>query len=447
MSIPVSPISFLCVKPAKFSGDSSPALGRQPLARSAKYSGRSVGALTLFPVHTGNNQVQEPQAMPLRAVGDAGNVQAFEFDATSWATLKQGYRALGLRIPCCGSPAIPKTSKLGNFFFAHERRGECTTAPESPEHLYCKGLIARGAQSAGWTVTTERPGATPEGEDWIADVFCEKGAAKIVIEVQMSPQTDEEAIRRQVRYKASGVRGAWFYGPRARKTTVAFDKDTPAFGLPLVEIGVVPPVQRFGVPLDEFVIALLSKRLIWTVPEYSRPHYVEFMHDTCWACQKPVKQIYGHLNGSSIPEGANPMEDEYGGWHERHFTVASLSQALESVLTLISSEQLRAQGLNAIGTRDVINGKPTHWKYSNFCIHCRAPQNNFHVGERLSKALYGARESEDECAEPKFGLTPIPRLVKGAGEWVFHALKKLGDPLLTTPTGESIARVSNDIVC
>lgn len=371
--------------------------------------------------------------MPLRAVGDAGNVQAFEFDASRWAVLKQGYRAMGLRIPCCDSPAIPKTSKLGNFFFAHERRGECTTAPESPEHLYCKGLIASAAQSAGWTVTTERPGSSPEGEDWVADVFCEKGKTRIALEVQMSPQTDEETIRRQVRYKASGVRGAWFYGPRARKSTVAFNKDTPAFGLPPIELGVVPLVQRFGIPLDEFVVALLSKRLIWTVPEYSRPHFVEFMHDVCWACKKPVKQVYGHIDGSGLPDGIDPDVDDLGqSWHEKHFTVASLSQYLEAVLTLIGSDELRAQGLNAIGTRDVINGKPTRWGYSNFCFHCRAPQNNFHVGERLRKALYGTSESEDDSAEPEVGYAPIPRLVKGEGGWVYHAPKEPGDQVPST---------------
>ncbi len=103
--------------------------------------------------------------MPLRAVSDAGNVHAFEFDAARWAALKQGYRVMGLRIPCCGSAAIPKTSMIGNFFFAHASKGECNTAPESAEHLYCKQLVAQAAQSAGWTVTTEQPGVSTAGEE------------------------------------------------------------------------------------------------------------------------------------------------------------------------------------------------------------------------------------------------------------------------------------------
>jgi hypothetical protein len=81
----------------------------------------------------------------------------------------------------------------------------------------------------GWTVTTERLGVSPIGEEWVADVFCEKGTAKLGLEVQRSPQSGKETIRRQQRYKASVVRGAWFFGARARQATIVFDLETPAF--------------------------------------------------------------------------------------------------------------------------------------------------------------------------------------------------------------------------
>jgi competence CoiA-like predicted nuclease len=205
--------------------------------------------------------------MPLRAVTDAGNVHAFEFNASEWHKLKATYREMALRMPCCGVAAVPKSSPLGTHFFAHAKKGECKTAPESAEHIYYKNLIAQAAQAAGWTVTTERPGSTPDGEPWIADVFCEKGSAKLALEVQMSPQTHEETVRRQQRYKASGVRGAWFYGPKGQKGTPAVDRKTPAFSMSSVEVGQAPAVEPFGVPLPEFVIGMLEKRLVWTVPE------------------------------------------------------------------------------------------------------------------------------------------------------------------------------------
>lgn len=321
--------------------------------------------------------------MPLRTVSDARNIHAFEFDASQWAELKKSYRSMSLRIPCCGVDAIPKTSRLGNHFFAHARRGDCTTAPESAEHIYCKQLVAQAAQRAGWAVTTERSGISPEGEGWVADVFCEKGTAKVAFEIQMSPQTDEETLWRQMRYKASGVRAAWFYGATARKNTVPFDKDTPAFGLGLVEVGKLPTVRSFDTPLPDFVVAMLEKRLVWTVPEHSIPLQVEYLPDTCWACHKEVKQVFGHFEGY-----AETLEERHG-WHERAFTVASLSQYLEAILGLASNEELRALGLNPIGRQNVINGKPTKWPYCNLCLHCRAPQNNFHLGKRCTRTCIG----------------------------------------------------------
>lgn len=362
--------------------------------------------------------------MPLRAVRDTGNVHAFDFDAPQWAEFKKSYRSMGLRVPCCGVDAIPKTSSLGNHFFAHARRGDCATAPESAEHLYCKQLVAQAAQTAGWTVTTERPGVSPEGEEWVADVFCEKGTAKVALEIQMSPQAGEEAVRRQLRYKASGVRGAWFYGAKARKNTVPFDQDTPAFGLAPVEVGKVPTVRRFETPLTDFVVAMLEKRLIWTIPEISRPLQIEYLPDVCWACHKEVKQVFGHF------EGYADTQEERFGWHERAFTVAKLSQDLEAILGVATNEELQALGLNPIGKQSVFNGKSTKWPYCNLCTHCHAPQNNFHLGEKLYVDLYGGTSPpggvEDYGArrdnEQRNAFATIPRVVLGGGFWELKRL-------------------------
>ena len=50
----------------------------------------------------------------------------------------------------------------------------------------------------GWDVVTEKHGETPDGERWIADVFCTKGTVKIVFQVQWPPQSVEEFKRRQI---------------------------------------------------------------------------------------------------------------------------------------------------------------------------------------------------------------------------------------------------------
>lgn len=361
--------------------------------------------------------------MPLRATSDTGDIHAFALDAAQWAELKGNYKPLNLRMPCCQVPAVPKTSTLGNFFFAHARRGGCTTAPESAEHLYCKAIIARAAQDAGWTVTTERPGASPVGEEWVADVFCERGSAKIAIEVQMSPQQDGETIRRQLRYKASGVRGAWFYSSFVRRGEVFTNRTTPAFVLSPVEVGQIPRVTSFEVPLPEFVVGMLSKRLEWTVPDDSNTLHVEYLNDTCWACKKPVKQAYGYFEDP---------EDADGDWHERALTIASLSSDLQGVQAVVDNSELIAAGLNLIAKQSVSQGKVTKAPfYCNLCLHCRAPQNNFHLGEKLRAALYeGADEldgtgvendGDDVGGQPSLGLAALARMHKGAGYWEFKA--------------------------
>ena len=68
-------------------------------------------------------------------------------------------------MPCCGNRAFPKTSKLGTFFFAHMRRGECAFASESAEPIYLKSQIARAAQASGWSVVAEAQEETPTEPD------------------------------------------------------------------------------------------------------------------------------------------------------------------------------------------------------------------------------------------------------------------------------------------
>lgn len=365
--------------------------------------------------------------MPIRAGSDQGDVLAFALNAQQWQDLRTRHKAkaLNLWMPCCNVPAVPKTSPRGTFFFAHARRGECTTADESPEHLYCKSLIAQAAMDAGWSVTSEWPGQSPEGEQWLADVYCEKGTAKLALEVQLSPQSDAETVRRQTRYRSSGVRGAWFFGARARQATMELDQQTPAFSLRSVVVGEEPMVEPFGVRLTEFVKAMLHKRLDWAIPLYNRPHLVEYIEDACWACKKPVKQVLEHVEGGSSPEDeALTAADFYEGrWDSPAYTVASISKRLEALHAVVSNDDLAAQGLNPVGRKDVIDGKPTRFPFCNMCLHCKAPQNNHFLSERVLGAIRGQAfvETVDDNAAPAqagpFGVALIPRVLPGRGVW------------------------------
>lgn len=333
--------------------------------------------------------------MPLRAVCNTKNLHAFDFDATEWGNLKQEYRSLGLLMPCCGSSAIPKTSSLGTHFFAHSRIGNCTSAPETPEHLYCKQLIAKAAKDAGWTAVTEEAGISANGESWVADVLCQKGSAKIAFEVQISPQAHEETVRRQVRYKESGIRAAWFYGPKQHRERVATDRSIPIFCLSKIEAGKEPDVQKYGVTLSQFVIAMLTKRLVWTRSSHTQPFYVASLQDTCGRCKRPTRLIYGHSESNN---------DALSKALSETVTADSISSALSRLLNIITNEELQCLGYAPIVTVH------THRqiRYENrYCQRCETLLGNDSLANKVNEARH----------------SPKPMAINDDGEFVEHPLR------------------------
>jgi hypothetical protein len=160
--------------------------------------------------------------MPLKCLSPQGKEYAFRHTGESWAELKAANATnKHLRMDCCGAQVVLKRSNRGTRFFAHARRGPCSTAPESAEHLLAKDIIARAAEAAGWNATTEERGTSPSGKGWIADVLCGKS------------QNAEETEARQGIYKKSGVRGLWLM----RQPVIPRSQSTPAFQLHVGEQG------------------------------------------------------------------------------------------------------------------------------------------------------------------------------------------------------------------
>lgn len=307
--------------------------------------------------------------MPLRARRGDADVYAFDCDLIAWEYVKRTYKTADLRMPCCDSLAIPKTSKLGNFFFSHARRGECTTAPESAEHVFLKTLVAKAAVKAGWTVTTEKAGTSPHGADWVADVLCVNGRATIALEIQLSYQTVQELRARQETYASSGVRAAWFAsGQRFQAGYLSPSQHIPFFVLPAIELGCDPLLDGYGVNLSEFVIGMLSKRLSWKNDRWE--YGIHFLRDQCWACRGEVRQVFGW----SI--------DVYG---DAAKTVPNMSTVLEKFGDFISNDELRALGLNTIGKFERLKGNAPGFPYCNVCIHCGAPQNNHYIMKKIDE--------------------------------------------------------------
>jgi hypothetical protein len=163
---------------------------------------------------------------------------------------------------------------------------------------------------------------------------------------------------------------------------------------------------------------MLNKQLKWSEPNIERPVYVEYLDDTCWSCRKPVKQVYGLLHKLD--------EDDYG--HDRNFSVAAVSTSLLGILAEVANSELDAAGLNTIVERTVIKGKPTHWGFTNLCIHCQAPQDSFHLGQKLQKALYGIYTDPrypgseihgEPDFQPPLGTVKFERWFKGYGRWEY----------------------------
>lgn len=336
--------------------------------------------------------------MPLRAISGDENIFSFKFNETSWENLKVFYKSKQLVMPCCKNPAIPKTSKLGNYFFAHGTRGDCNYLPESPEHIYIKTLVANAAIEAGWEVTTEHSGETPQGEKWIADVFCRKRKVQLALEIQCSSQTEKDTRLRQARYDKSNIRCCWFL---SEKTFTNFNmqpnRQLPYFLFSSYKADIEPKIKSFDMNLKEFVIALLSGKIKWKEEEVTEIYNILCIKDRCWNkdCKKEIKQIYGY----SI--------DVYGDIAK---TVPNASTILEYIHSFISNEELKKLGLNSIKACSNLKGNAPQFPYCNICLYCGLPQSNFY----LMQKLISNKHIDDESCHVEYEFK-----TKVSGNWKF----------------------------
>lgn len=164
--------------------------------------------------------------MPFHCLSSSGEkLYSFTYDHAAWAKLKEQSKSLGLKMSCCDTPAVVKTSRLGTQFFAHKSKSsscEYRSKGETVEHQFCKFLVSRQLHQMGWHVETEKVGYSPEGKMWIADIYAERKKAKLAIEIQWSPQDYEETVRRQQVYKSSGLECVWFLRVAARDKSFAY---------------------------------------------------------------------------------------------------------------------------------------------------------------------------------------------------------------------------------
>lgn len=359
--------------------------------------------------------------MPLKCLRGECEVYAFNVNTNeAWDALrKSNTAAKDLRMPCCAAAVVLRTSKLGTRHFAHARRGPCTTAPETAEHLLAKMAIIEGIRMTDWAALPEQSGCTPEGADWRADVMAVKGQAKVAIEVQWSRQCTDETLRRQERYTAAGVRGLWLF----RQADFPLGKGTPAFRLlfdaETKDFRVALPSPYYHpdyigrnkdephywqqmINLPRFVEGVLTKRLRFAPALGQRmPMDVEAAPTKCWRCHKKTRIITGLVFAASkvlpghpdIPSTIYEFED-------------SFPDGVRTLMALLPSALLRSHGIGAIKPR---YSKTERRAYiSNGCVHCDALQGRFfdhdvaHEGEYVFKveaefkAEWGRHEGHED---------------------------------------------------
>lgn len=310
--------------------------------------------------------------MPLRCVDDAGSsIQSHLLDEHQWAALKASHaQKRHLRMPCCHELAVLKTSKLGTRFFAHYRRGLCTTKPESAEHLLLKSIVAQAIAKCGWTVETEVRGQTNEGEEWIADVLARKKNNRIAVEIQWSRQTDIDTYARQARYKQSGVRGLWLFKQRDFPT----DYLVPALQV-VQEAGemfvTIPTddINPLRLSVSDFIHHAFTGRFWYGV---FRPNthvkatmYGGFM--SCWKCGSWTNVV-------SEVELLHPRNERFVD-----IPIAELAE-LPSLMPQLPLEQ----GIphKKVGKIQMRYSKTVGGRYlANGCVNCNALQGNFFLNE------------------------------------------------------------------
>jgi hypothetical protein len=306
--------------------------------------------------------------MPLRAVFGTNTILSFQINDKEWKNLKNSPERKKLVMPCCGERAIPKSSPLGTKFFSHHRN--CTSPPESKEHLFLKSIIAKSAMEAGWNTTTEYPGTSKDGESWVADVYCTKGNAQVALEVQLTKQDISEFKRRQNRYKRSGVRCAWFIPERHLLSL----RNSPRKSLPIFGIknhsGATPSPESsdFSVMVEKLIQDLLSGKIQFQDdPEETDIHY---FYDQCRRCKKTNKLPCGwscEIFGENIKSMHN------------------CSTVLREILRTVGNRNLRSRGINEIASHPNLRGNAPGFPYCATCIHCGLPLANSYLYKKLER--------------------------------------------------------------
>lgn len=324
--------------------------------------------------------------MPLRCITTAGDsLLSLDYDTVAWDRLRDENARTGhLLTTCCSTPVVLKRSRRGLHFFAHKHQGECATAVESRQHLELKALAVSVIRACGWSVETEVAGTTPDGEPWVADVLASRGNAKVAVEIQWSPQTDDETAARQARYERSGVRGLWLFHqanfPVERGVPAACVEEDAAGGY-VAMLGAEPSLARRSrarpedwqqsMPAGELIRAAFEGRFWFGLLQPGTYATVKCVGGfvKCWKCQEWTNVLY-NLELCSAEQGAESAD--FG-----------VSEIPEDLLPELIPNPLRAWKVGQIKKRFSHTEGASY--VSNGCVECDALQGRFFMTEIMHR--------------------------------------------------------------
>ncbi|MGA2755197.1 MAG: competence protein CoiA family protein [Terracidiphilus sp.] len=204
--------------------------------------------------------------MNLRALLDGKNV-VLPLEEAEWGELQERLRSknIELTMPCCKGQAYMRLSPAGTQHFVHQVDIGCKQS-ESEVHQLAKLEIVRACRDLELH-------AIPEygGDGWRADVFIEHPKWNGAFEVQVSPQSFQETIRRQQAYKKDNIRCCWLFTSVPERQALSHEQlpllsqhATPMFRLNYREQAPSPftvEVNGTNRPLRRFVRELLTRKL------------------------------------------------------------------------------------------------------------------------------------------------------------------------------------------
>ena len=241
--------------------------------------------------------------MALVANLNGHRVTALDYSEKDWQVLKSEYTQH--RLICndsgCQSPMIPKTyHATGTQFFTHKSRStdrNCSYAGgESPEHLHLKEIVYTTAKQLGYA---------PECEVWLPEISRRADVLihDIVIEIQLSPQSDTRYLKRTYDYQELGKHVVWIAPERSiRKPVIC-----PIAGLINIEPEGTPYIYtptedklHTTLKLDEWLEQILDNTIQWhACPAHTHEHWYvpNSICDRADQKEQALKDLHEHLFG------------------------------------------------------------------------------------------------------------------------------------------------------